>query len=90
MLYCTYSLMPQIHRLEKRNNKRSNLVGRENRFLVLLALTAPAVSAAASAEAVSASSAQAAVNGLGSAGSGRGSALFSDQFFLLINPKRDT
>ena len=46
--------------------------------------------AAASAEAVSASGAQAAVNGLGSAGSGRGSALFSDQFFLLINPKRNT
>ena len=43
--------------------------------------------AAASAEAVSASGAQAAVNGLGSAGSGRGSALFSDQFFLLIHPK---
>ena len=44
-------------------------------------------SAAASAEAVSASGAQAAVNGPGSAGSGRGSALFSDQFFLLTHPK---
>ena len=43
--------------------------------------------AAASAEAVSASGAQAAVNALGPAGSGRGAALFSDQFFLLTHPK---